>query len=266
MEFALFLFFLIFTTALTSVISYYINLLFFNKKEIYEREEITQVFEPVFRILLDVCKSGGNLFLGIGLFIGFALFAWTWALFGGAIGTAHYTNSLGNYFFNAPLLFLGFLFGFPFLKEGFSAPGPSKQFFDSGRAILSGLGLGAWSASLATWGLYHEFYFLFVFLSGILVLYPLCYFWNGKAFFGITIGPKEKLVQVWDDDIYADPDPEPAPKSMKPPKQKSSERDPFPRKEADPFAASSLTSDWDEIEEGGLGDEPPSLDDFEDPK
>lgn len=265
MEFALFLFFLLFTTTLTAVISYYVDLLFFHKKEVYDREEITEIIEPVLKVFLGMLSAGTELLLGGGLFFGFALLAWFWSLLGGAVGTPHYTDSPGNYFFNAPLLFVSFLFGFPFLKEGFSSPGPSKQFFNAGRAVLSGLGLGSWSASLAVWGLYHEFYFLFVLFSGIVVVFPLCYFWNGKAFLGISIGPKEKFAPGFDDDIYADPNPSPPPSKSK--TSLVADEDPFPR-EDDPFSAEpSSLGDWDEIEEGGgLGDEPPSLDDFEDPK
>jgi len=251
----LFLFFLVFTTTLAGVLSYYVNLLFFDKKEVYEREEITQVLEPVIQIVGGVFESGGNLILGIGLFVGSALLVWLLGLLGGAVGTPHYTNSFGNYFFNAPILYLAFLFGFPFLKEGFSSPGPTQLFFAHGRAVVSGLGLGSLSTNLATWGMYHEFYFLFVFLIGILVLYPLCFVWNGKSFFGISIGPKPKVTPDWDEDIYAEPE------SYSPPPNKTkttvvSNENPFTE---DP-------SDWDEIEEGGLGDDVPSLDDFEDPK
>ncbi len=265
MEFALFLFFLIFTTTLTAVISYYADLLFFHKKDVYDREEITEILDPVLKIFMGVLTSGGELVIGGGLFFGFALLAWLWSLLGGAVGTPHYTDAPGNYFFNAPLLFVVFLFGFPFLKEGFSSPGPLKQFFDAGRAVLSGLGLGAWSASLASWGLYHEFYFLFVLLSGVVVVLPLCYFWQGRAFFGIHIGPKEKFVPNWDEDIYAEPGSPPSPAKNK--NSNFTDEDPFLNDTDDTFSAGPTgLGDWDDIEEGGLGDEPPSLDDFVDPK
>ncbi|MDZ4726620.1 MAG: hypothetical protein SH817_10715 [Leptospira sp.] len=262
MEFALFLFFIVLTSTLTGVISYYANLLFFQKKEMYQREEITHIWEPALRLLLNVCESGGNLYIGLGLFFGFALFAWAWSLLGGILGTPHYTSSPGNYFFQTPLLFIGFLFGYNFLKEGFSSPGPAKIFFDSGRAVLSGLGIGYFSSNLTVWGLYHEFFFLFVLISGLLVIYPLIYYWNGKAFFGITIGPKERYVpQFEDEDIYME-DEEP----QRPSPGASTE---FFREEPKPSPKKSpapTVSDWDEIDEGGLGDEPPTLDDFDDLK
>jgi hypothetical protein len=267
MEFALFLFFLLFTATLTGILSYYINLLFFQKKEVYDREEITRVWEPALSILLSVCESGGNLFMGIGLFITSALFAWAWSLIGGLVGTPHYTHSLGNYFFASPLLFLGFLFGFPYLKEGFSAPGPAKEFFDSGRSVLSGLGLGTWSANLAAWGLYHDFLFLFVLTSGIIVVYPLCYYWNGMAFFGIVIGPRPRISQTFDDDIYADEDASASESDYAYPSQANSMQKNATASQAENSVPDVADVSWDDDPfEGGLGDEAPSLDDFEDPR
>jgi hypothetical protein len=201
MEFALFLFFLVFSVCLTGVLCYFSDLLFFHKKEVYDREEITDIWRPSLEKVLDVFESGGEIFIGGLLFFGAAILAWGFSLMGGIIGEPHYANSPGNYFFQSPLLFFGFLFGYSILKEGFDSPGPMRVIFDGGRSILSGLGLGTWSANLAAWGLFHELYFLFVLFSGILILTPLCYIWNGRDFFGIMIGPKARtpVMESWDD-------------------------------------------------------------------
>ncbi|TGN16901.1 hypothetical protein, partial [Leptospira idonii] len=218
MEFILFLFFLIFTTILTGVVGYYANLLFFNAKENYPREEITEIWGEVFRLTLGLFESGGNLVLGAVLFVTASLIAFFWSLLGGLIGTPHYSNAMGNYFFQFPILFFIFLFTYPFLKDAFGTVGTSKILFENGRSVLAGLGLGTWSANLAAWGLYHEFYFLFVLMNGILVLWPLTYYWNGIRFFSITIGPAERFTSHWDEDIYEEeedpftPPPSPAPK------------------------------------------------------
>ncbi|TGN13420.1 hypothetical protein [Leptospira ilyithenensis] len=254
MEFFLFFIFLAISIALTGVLSYYSDLLFFSAKENYHRDEITKPWESALQSVVSLFESGGNLAIGASLFLFFSLFAWFWSLLGGIIGSPHYTSSFGNYFFHAPLLFFGFLFGFPFFKEGFGQVGFGKIIADNGRPVLSGLGLGTLAANLSIWGLYHEFFFLFVLITGILILWPLLSYWNDRKFFSISVGPEPRHTEDWgnsDYDEFEDYGNDFADTEESPPAKSSPK--------------TNQNTDWDDFD-GGLGDDAPSLDDFEDPK
>lgn len=69
-----------------AVLAYYANLLFFKKKEIYHRAEITQVLEPALKVVYEMLDSKGNIGAGVGLYLGFALFAYLFSLLGGIVG------------------------------------------------------------------------------------------------------------------------------------------------------------------------------------
>ncbi|WP_411822337.1 hypothetical protein [Leptospira sp. 'Mane'] len=254
MEFFLFFIFLALSIILTGVLSYYSDLLFFSAKENYHRDEITKPWEQALQSLISVFESGGNLTIGASLFLFFALFAWFWSLLGGVVGSPHYTSSFGNYFFHLPLLFFGFLFGFPFLKEGFGQTGAGKIFIDNGRSVLSGLGLGNLAANLSIWGLYHEFFFVFILITGILILWPLLSYWNHRKFFAVSIGPGPKYSSGWENNDYDEYEED----------QAGFENSNYQTKASD-SSSKFQESDWDDFD-GGLRDDAPSLDDFEDPK
>lgn len=130
--------------------------------------------------------------------MGFGLFSYMVSLLGGIVGSPHYSSSWGNYFFHFPFLCIFFLFAFPFLEEGFGR-GQFRFFFKSGRAVLSGLGLGSCSAAFTSWGLYHDFSFFFC-LFTLVVLCPLVFIWNSQIFLGIRIGPVPSLEPAWEEE------------------------------------------------------------------
>ncbi|GBF49363.1 hypothetical protein LPTSP4_08740 [Leptospira ryugenii] len=235
MEFALFLFFFVFFSLVTSVCAYYAELLFFDRKQKYEREEITDVWLPSIQKLLDVLEKGTSLPIGLPFFLGFGLLAWLWTLLGGIVGEPHYAHSPGNYMFHSPIFWMAYFISLPYLKEGFSGNPIVDSIVANARPSLSGFGIGFVSANFSAWGLYHEFYFVFPLFHLLFMLYPFVYLWNGREWFGLYVGPRAlPSSSYYSDDIY---------------QEENSQPDDI---------------DWDSDE--GLGAEAPSLDDWEEQK
>jgi hypothetical protein len=190
MEFILFLIFLILHLAIFASLSYLSRLLFFEKKDEYYREEITSLGRAAPIEILRVLESGGNAILGLAFFFLSALFVFLWAMLGGAIGSPHYTHSIGNYFFHFPLFFFAFIFSYSFLKSAAQDDNPQDPLSilsNYGQAIATGLSIGSLSKILTSYGSYHEMYFFFYFVLLVLISFISAYLWNGRSLFGLEM-------------------------------------------------------------------------------
>lgn len=190
MEFILFLLFLILHLVFFAIVSYLSRLLFFEKKEEYYREEIVSLGRAIPIELLRIFESGGNAVLGLAFFTVSALVVFLWAMLGGAIGSPHYTHSLGNYFFHFPLFFFAFIFSYSFIKSSAEPNNPQDPLnilTKYGQAIAIGLGTGSLAKILTSYGMHHEMYFLFFFFHLILISLVSAYLWNGLSFLGLAM-------------------------------------------------------------------------------
>lgn len=190
MEFLLFLLFVSLNLVLLGGVSYYSRILFFQRKQEYNREEITSIGRAIPIEILRILESGGNMGIGLGVLF-FAIFiSEFWARLGGLIGSPHYTHSIGNYFFHFPLFFIVFTLGYNFLKDAFggrSQKEPSRTFWDHGQVFAIGLGVGSLSKALSSYGVHHEMYFFFCLLQILIVGSLSAWLWNGQKLFGLTL-------------------------------------------------------------------------------
>lgn len=196
MEFLLFLLFSCLHLLLFAGFSYYARILFFQKKEEYHREELIGLGSILPREILKVLESGGNFGLGLALCFAGIMLSGLWARLGGLIGQPHYAHSPGNYFFHFPLLFLAFTLGYSFLKDAFLGGKPSgslaRSFWDNAQAFSVGLGVGAISKTISSYGVYHEMYFVFVLVQYTIVGGLSMWLWNGERVFGIQLPGSRK--------------------------------------------------------------------------
>jgi hypothetical protein len=190
MEFLLFLLFVSLNLVFLGGVSYYSRILFFQRKQEYNREEITSIGRAIPIEILRILESGGNMGIGLGVLFIAVFISELWARLGGLIGSPHYTHSVGNYFFHFPLFFVVFTIGYSFLRDAFgglSQKEPSKTFWDHGQVFAIGLGLGSLSKTLSSYGAHHEMYFVFCLLQILIVGSLSAWLWNGQRLFGLSL-------------------------------------------------------------------------------
>lgn len=158
--------------------------------------------------IMRVMESGNQLFMGLAFLLAGALVSALWARLGGLVGSPHYANSWGNYFFHFPILFIAFTLGYVFWKDAFlgssgSHSDPSSHsadgrgggfgqiFWNHAQAFAVGLGTGSLAKTFSSYGAHHEMYFAFAFFQMLLIGWISAYLWNGERFFGITIPGKQ---------------------------------------------------------------------------
>lgn len=182
MEFFLFILFTIIVLIIESLASYYVRILFFQPKVLYDREEIVSIHQFVWDNFLTILKKSTNPGLAFLILLSGVFFSYLWAHLGGVIGSPHYTNELGNYFFHFPIWFLGFVFSYPFWKDAY--PLVYTQY---SLAFSIGLGVGSVAKCFSSYGTYHEMYFLYGFIVLLIVVWVSIYLWNGYSFFGLRL-------------------------------------------------------------------------------
>ncbi|PJZ70167.1 hypothetical protein CH373_10355 [Leptospira perolatii] len=191
MEFFLYLIFFAISLSVLALADYYWQLLFISGKDQFSKEELTDWVRILPSKILSIFEFSGNLQFGILAFASGAFVSYLWTLLGGLIGSPHYSDSFGNYFFLSflmPALLLAF---YPFLMEASlqdlpetNPDHPLVRFFEQEIPLISGVFISVIASNLAIYGLYHEIAFLFV-LPNICVLGVLLILrWNGKVRFG----------------------------------------------------------------------------------
>ena len=192
-EYLLYLFFFLIVLFLVCVVSHYVAIFKDKEREQFDRTELTDFRSFFVRELLSLFEANGSMQYGIPAFLLGAILAHIWSVLGGAIGSPHYTSEFGNYFFLSPLLFLLIAFGYPFVFDAFfgekrhSDPfNPILLFFSQEIPFLSGVAVSTIAANMAVYGMYHEVYFLFTFITSIVVFGLLIYKINWETFFGLA--------------------------------------------------------------------------------
>lgn len=183
MEFFLFLLFLLCFGLLTSVISYYVKILFFSAKSNYRREELTDIRGDVIRIFLDLLESNGNILYGSLVFFGSALFVWLWSLLGSLLGEKG--PGVFEHIFHMPIFFLALFFSYPMIKEAYQ----ERSILGLSKPVLSGFALGNLSSGAVHYGLDRDLYFLFYLLLFFLQIPVLVFLWNQEPIFGVSFEP-----------------------------------------------------------------------------
>lgn len=191
MEFFLYLIFFAFSSAFLALVDYYFALLFLSGKDTFHKSELTDWFRILPTKLLAIFESNGSLQHGMIAFGVSSFFAYVWTLTGGLIGSPHYADSFGNYFFLSFLMPVLVLVFYPRISSELLASGSQfrqgsflARLLEQEVPLVSGIFLSVIASNLAVYGLYHEIAFLFV-LPNISVLGVLLVLrWNGKVRFG----------------------------------------------------------------------------------
>lgn len=222
MEFFLLLLFLVCFGLFASVISYYVKILFFLAKANYRREELTDIRGDVFRILLDLLESNGNILYGSLAFLGSALFVWLWSLLGSVLGEKG--PGVFEHIFHMPIFFLALFFSYPMIREAYE----ETSILGLVKPALSGLALGNLASGAVHYGLDRDLYFLFYLLLFFLQMPVLVFLWNREPIFGVSFEPAPTFEEThhWDEtEMEEDPFLE------EPTNPKDSEEDPFAMEE-----------------------------------
>lgn len=199
-EYLLYLFFFILLLIVTAIVSYYFRIFRDMNKESYERNELID-FKSIFvRELIYLFEANGNMQYGIPAFLLSAVLTHVWTLLGAVVGSPHYTNEFGNYFFLSFVIYLAIIIGYPFLFDAFLGEkqemepyNPLVQFFSQEVPMLMGCGISLIAANLTVYGLYHEIYFLFVLVNIVVIMGLFLYRLNGQSFFGIPFPQKREI-------------------------------------------------------------------------
>lgn len=183
MEFFLYLVFVHITLVVFALIKYYVRLFGDSERESFTKSELTSFTSIIPKEILAFLELDGSMQYSLIALLVSNLIAYGWTITGGMIGSPHYTNEIGNYFFLSCLIFILFLFGYPELVETVFLPGaksgnPLFKLLAQEHSIITGIGLALIGSNLAVYGLYHEIYFLFVFFNiliiSVLTIYKLC--------------------------------------------------------------------------------------------
>ncbi|MBE7411656.1 MAG: hypothetical protein L6Q54_03260 [Leptospiraceae bacterium] len=200
MEFLLFLIFFGIAFGVISVLNYYFKLFGDREKDTFSREELIDFLRIIPKEMLSVIESHGDIQNGGIAFFLSAFFSYLWSLLGGLIGSPHYTNEFGNYFFQS-FFILGILMAtYTSLKEAILG---DLLFTNEGHflvkllsqeiPILCGMGVSLIAANLSVYGLYHQTLFLFTLCNVCIIAALLLYKMSGKQIPDINFPTRGKV-------------------------------------------------------------------------
>lgn len=182
MEFILYLLFYSLSFIVLAIIRYYFLLFSDSARDQFDRSELIDFAKLIPKEILTILESNGSLQVGIIAFSVFSLIAYGWSLLGGLIGTPHYTNEIGNYFFQSCLLFIAVFFGYaPVVdiilgSKKYSEPDSFLvKFLSQENCIIIGVGLACIAANLSVYGMHHQIIFPFTLLNITIISGMLLY-------------------------------------------------------------------------------------------
>lgn len=182
MEFILYLLFYTISFIVLALVRYYFLLFSDVGRDQFDRSELIDFGKLIPKEILNILEANGNMQEGLIAMIVFSLLAYGWSLLGGLIGTPHYTNEIGNYFFQSCLLFVGVFFGYaPIVdillgSKKYSEPDSFLvKFLSQENCILIGVGLACIGANLSVYGMHHQIIFPFTLLNVIVISGMLIY-------------------------------------------------------------------------------------------
>jgi len=182
MEFILYLIFFVICFILLALLRYYIQLFSDLERDQFDRSELIDFQKLIPKEMLNILEANGNMQEGLIAFLAFSLIAYGWSLLGGLIGSPHFTNEIGNYFFQSCLLFIAAYFGYAPLVDAFL--GSKKyaepdsfivRFFSQETCVLIGIGLACVAANLSVYGMHHQIAFPFTMFNTIVISAMLVY-------------------------------------------------------------------------------------------
>lgn len=182
MEFILYLLFFTLSFILLALLRHYFILFGDVERDQFDRSELIDFQKLIPKEMLNILETNGSMQDGLIAFTVFSFIAYGWSLLGGLIGSPHFTNEIGNYFFQSCLLFLGFFFGYSSLVD--IALGSKKysepdnflvRFLSQETCILIGVGLACIASNLAVYGVHHEMIFPFTVLNTLIISGLLVY-------------------------------------------------------------------------------------------
>ncbi|HMV43873.1 MAG TPA: hypothetical protein PK079_19325 [Leptospiraceae bacterium] len=182
MEFILYLLFFTLSFIVLSLLRHYFILFGDLERDQFDRSELIDFQKLIPRQMLSILEANGSMQDGLVAFILFSLISYGWSLLGGLIGSPHYTNEFGNYFFQSCFLFIGFFFGYSPVVEivlgskKYSEPDSFLvRFLSQETCVLIGVGLACISSNLAVYGMYHQMIFPFTILNILIISGLLIY-------------------------------------------------------------------------------------------
>ncbi|MBP7282578.1 MAG: hypothetical protein KBA66_13435 [Leptospiraceae bacterium] len=201
MEFILYLLFFTLSFIVLALVRYYFLLFSDPARDQFDRSELIDFGKLIPKEILTILESNGSLQDGVIAFTVFSLLAYGWSLLGGLIGTPHYTNEIGNYFFQSCLLFVGVYFGYaPVVdvilgSKKYSEPDSFLvKFLSQENCILIGVGLACIASNLSVYGMYHQIIFPFT-LFNILVI-------SGMLLFKLKSEPDVRTEERYGEEDY----------------------------------------------------------------
>jgi hypothetical protein len=167
----------------------------------FDRSELIDFGKLIPKEILNILESNGSLQDGIISMTVFSLLAYGWSLLGGLVGTPHYTNEIGNYFFQSCLLFVGVFFGYaPIVdiilgSKKYSEPDSFLvKFLSQENCILTGVGLACIAANISVYGMHHQIIFPFT-LFNILVV-------SGMLLFKLKSQTSNRTEELYGEEDY----------------------------------------------------------------
>ena len=182
MEFILYLLFFIISFIVLALIRYYFLLFSDLERDQFDRSELIDFQKLIPKEILRILEANGNLQEGLIAFCVFSFVSYLWTLLGGLVGTPHYTNEIGNYFFQSCFLFIVFFFGYAPLvdvilgSKKYSEPDSFLvRFLSQETCILIGVGLACIAANLSVYGMHHQIPFPFSLFNILIISGMLLY-------------------------------------------------------------------------------------------
>jgi hypothetical protein len=181
-EFILFLFLNLIFLILFSLIRYYVLLFKESERDEFSRDELIDFQKLIPKSILDLFEQNRNMIFAAGVYVLVAVLIYGYSLLGGIIGSPHYANEFGNYFFLSPILFLAIAFGYTFLLKaiypGLEFNPPSDilgKLLSQEFAVIASAGISTVAMNFAVSGVYREISFLFIFFNLLIIFAVLIY-------------------------------------------------------------------------------------------
>ncbi|MCE9500192.1 MAG: hypothetical protein K8R21_06815 [Leptospira sp.] len=194
MEFLVYLVFFFTTLVVITVLNYYIKLFSDYEKESFTRSELIDYLNIVPKEMLGLFESTQDITsAGIGFFLS-AFLTYIWSLLGGLVGSPHYTNEFGNYFFQS-FLILGMLMAtYSSIAEGILGDlihtNPEHflvKLFNQEFTIVLGCGVSLIAANISVYGMYHQILFVFILPNICIIAGLILYKMSGKSMPGMNM-------------------------------------------------------------------------------